>query len=82
MGANVALAANANGALTCQLPQTLATTMYIHVHQQEWSSEDEDPESDGNYSEDSDACSTNSERYDTEIITDNDYLLYEASNTD
>ena len=30
---------------------------------------------------DSDTCSTDSERYETEIVTDNDYLVRETSNT-
>ena len=48
--------------------------------QQEESSENEEYDTESNYSEDSDTSSTTNERYDTEIITDNDYLLHEASN--
>ena len=49
-----------------------------HIHQQEQSS-DEESETESNYSADSDMCSTNSERYETEIVTD---YNHEDSNPD
>ena len=78
-GTNVALHANVKDSLN--LPtvnsNSYAPSIWLPVHQQEQSSEDE---TESNSSEDSDTCSTNSERYDTEITTDNDYLLHKDSN--
>ena len=78
-GANVALRANVKDSLN--LPtvnsNSYAPSIQLPIHQQEQSSEDK---TESNSSEDSDTCSTNSERYDTEITTDNDYLLHKDSN--